>query len=124
MQLKRFRHDTYFSSKINTHVEFPLNGLDLRHFINKEFIGKYVGSATEYDLLGFVNHRGSFNGGHYVAYCRNFETGNWLEFDDSRVRNVREEDIPSLQAYLLFYVRRSDRQFDMEKVFAENGVLR
>lgn len=123
LQLKRFRHDTYFSSKVNTHVEFPLNGLDLRHFISKEFIGKYTGSSTEYDLLGIVNHRGSFNGGHYVAYCRNFETGNWLEFDDSRVRNVHEEDVMNVQAYLLFYMRRPDHGFNLQKVLSESSTL-
>lgn len=107
VQLKRFRHDHY-SSKLNNVVEYPVNGLDLRHFLHKEFIGSPLSSSSEYDLLGIVNHRGSFNGGHYVAYCRNLQSGRWFEFDDSRVREINEEDLMNTQAYLLFYIQRSD----------------
>lgn len=108
VQLKRFRHDSYFSSKINTVVEYPVDGLDLRHFLHKEFIGSPLSSSSEYDLLGIVNHRGSFNGGHYVAYCKNAETGRWYEFDDSRVRVVSEEELMNVQAYLLFYIQKGE----------------
>lgn len=108
VQLKRFRHDSYFSSKVNNVVEYPVEGLDLRHFLHKEFIGSPLSSNSEYDLLGIVNHRGSFNGGHYVAYCKNFETGKWLEFDDSRVREIDESELINIQAYLLFYIQKSD----------------
>lgn len=108
VQLKRFRHDSYYSSKLNTVVEYPVEGLDLRHFLHKEFIGSPLSSNSEYDLLGIVNHRGSFNGGHYVAYCKNFETGRWFEFDDSRVREIEESELLNIQAYLLFYIQKSD----------------
>ena len=108
VQLKRFRHDSYFSSKLNNVVEYPLEGLDLRHFLHKEFIGSPLSSNSEYDLLGIVNHRGSFNGGHYVAYCRNLETGRWLEFDDSRVREISKAELMTVQAYLLFYIQKSE----------------
>lgn len=107
VQLKRFRHD-HFSSKVNNAVEYPVDGLDLRHFLHKEFIGSPLSSSSEYDLLGIVNHRGSFNGGHYVAYCRNLQTGRWLEFDDSRVREISEAELMTKQAYLLFYIQRSE----------------
>ena len=96
------------SSKLNNVVEYPLEGLDLRHFLHKEFIGSPLSSNSEYDLLGIVNHRGSFNGGHYVAYCRNLETGRWLEFDDSRVREISKAELMTVQAYLLFYIQKSE----------------
>lgn len=108
VQLKRFRHDSYFSSKLNNVVEYPVEGLDLRHFLHKEFIGSPLSSSSEYDLLGIVNHRGSFNGGHYVAYCRDLDTGRWLEFDDSRVREITESELMAVQAYLLFYIQKSE----------------
>ena len=107
VQLKRFRHDAYFSSKLNHVVEYPTEGLDLRHFLNKDFIGSPLSSSSEYDLLGIVNHRGSFNGGHYVAYCRDLNTGKWFEFDDSRVREISESQLMNVQAYLLFYIQKS-----------------
>lgn len=120
VQLKRFRHDSYFSSKMNNVVEYPADGLDLRHFLHKEFIGSPLSSYSEYDLFGIVNHRGSFNGGHYVAYCRNFATGKWTEFDDSRVREINDSELSAVQAYLLFYVQKTDpdrikQQSDMIK---------
>ncbi len=108
VQLKRFRHDSYFSSKLNNVVEYPTEGLDLRHFLHKELIGSPLSSCSEYDLIGIVNHRGSFNGGHYVAYCRNLNSGSWLEFDDSRVREISEQQLMNVQAYLLFYIQKSD----------------
>lgn len=112
VQLKRFRHDSYFSSKLNNVVEYPVEGLDLRHFLHKEFIGSPLSSCSEYDLLGIVNHQGSFNGGHYVAYCKNFETGRWYEYDDSRVREIEESDLINIQAYLLFFIQKSDTERD------------
>lgn len=108
VQLKRFRHDSYFSSKLNNVVEYPVEGLDLRHFLHKEFIGSPLSSSSEYDLLGIVNHRGSFNGGHYVAYCRDLANGRWLEFDDSRVREISESELLGVQAYLLFYIQKGE----------------
>lgn len=108
VQLKRFRHDSYFSSKMNNVVEYPTEGLDLRHFLHKEFIGSPLSHCSEYDLLGIVNHRGSFNDGHYVAYCRNFSNGKWFEFNDSRVREINEAQLMNVQAYLLFYIQKSD----------------
>lgn len=119
VQLKRFRHDSYayFSSKVNFPVEYPLEGLDLRHFLHKEFIGSPLSSNSEYDLLGIVSHRGSFNGGHYVAYCRNFDCKSgkwkWFEFDDSRVNEISESELKNnIQAYLLFYIQKSDLDLD------------
>ena len=115
VQLKRFRHDSFFSSKLNNVVEYPVEGLDLRHFLHKEFIGSPLSSCSEYDLLGIVNHRGSFNGGHYVAYCKNFETGQWFEYDDSRVREIEESELINIQAYLLFYIQKIDTERDKNR---------
>jgi len=33
VHLKRFRHELMFSTKISTHVSFPLEGLDLQPFL-------------------------------------------------------------------------------------------
>lgn len=35
VHLKRFRHETMFSSKISQYVSFPLHGLDLTQFLHK-----------------------------------------------------------------------------------------
>jgi ubiquitin carboxyl-terminal hydrolase 20/33 len=71
--LKRFRHDTYFSSKITTYVQFPLEGLDMMpyctttHANSNTSLGSeknYVG-VTNYDLYAMIHHRGGL-GGMYI----------------------------------------------------------
>ena len=38
-----------------------------------------------YDLFSTSNHIGSVNGGHYIAYCKNFINNEWYKFDDKDV---------------------------------------
>ena len=116
LQLKRFRHDSYFSAKINTPVLFPLHGLNLRPFLHAAAAEALGNTPAQYDLIGMVSHRGSFNGGHYVAYCRTLssdpatgaQTSTWLEFDDARVSPILADDLLRVQAYLLFYMQRPE----------------
>jgi len=61
-----------------------------------------------YDLYAVCNHHGSgLIGGHYTAYCRNPTDGMWYLFDDAHVTRVKEADIITTSAYILFYQRRS-----------------
>lgn len=56
-----------------------------------------------YDLMGFVNHKGtSVHAGHYVAHIRS--GAGWALFNDNKV--VQAEKVPLDDAYLLFFVRR------------------
>ena len=56
-----------------------------------------------YELLGFVNHKGtSVHAGHYVAHVRSGE--GWALFNDNKV--VQAEKIPLDDAYLLFFARK------------------
>lgn len=103
VQLKRFKHEGYFSSKINTQVLFPLEDLDLNPFLSHQ----NSDLEAKYDLFGIISHRGSFNGGHYVSYCKNYETGQWFEYDDSHVTPFTEKAVASVPAYILFYRLRS-----------------
>lgn len=59
-----------------------------------------------YDLYAVSNHYGGLGGGHYTAFCRNAEDGNWYEFDDSYVRQVPASSVVTEAAYVLFYMRR------------------
>lgn len=102
LQMKRFRHESYFSSKIGTHVIFPTDSLDLTPYLH-DAASESTRQETRYYLTGLISHRGTFGGGHYVAYCRHSTTGQWLEFDDSIVSTVSEEDVAKVQAYVLFY---------------------
>ena len=47
--------------------------------------GPYV-----YDLFSIMIHSGSASGGHYYAYIKDFQTQQWLCFNDTSVNPVRK----------------------------------
>lgn len=55
IHLKRFRHELMFSTKIGTHVSFPLEGLDLQPFLAKDSSAQ----TSNYDLLSVICHHGT-----------------------------------------------------------------
>lgn len=46
-----------------------------------------------YELFAIMIHSGSASGGHYYAYIRDFESGNWYSFNDQTVSSITQEDI-------------------------------
>ena len=100
IHLKRFRHDTTFSSKIGTRVSFPLEGLDISRWV----MGVEGGT---YSLAGVICHHGSAGtGGHYTCYCLNATSRAWHHYDDSSVRQVEAGTVMNNEAaYVLFYRR-------------------
>ncbi|XP_028918687.1 ubiquitin carboxyl-terminal hydrolase 33 isoform X1 [Ornithorhynchus anatinus] len=104
IHLKRFRHELMFSTKISTHVSFPLEGLDLQSFLAKDSPAQIV----TYDLLSAICHHGTASSGHYIAYCRNNLNNLWYEFDDQSVTEVSESTVQNAEAYVLFYRKSSE----------------
>ncbi|MGH0141985.1 UNVERIFIED_CONTAM: hypothetical protein FKN15_043227 [Acipenser sinensis] len=115
IHLKRFRHEVMYSFKINSHVSFPLEGLELRPFLAKESPSQ----ITTYDLLSVICHHGTAGSGHYIAYCQNVINGQWYEFDDQYVTEVHETVVQSAEAYVLFYRKSSEQSVqERQKVVA------
>ncbi|XP_068958351.1 ubiquitin carboxyl-terminal hydrolase 33 [Petaurus breviceps papuanus] len=110
IHLKRFRHELMFSTKISTHVSFPLEGLDLQPFLAKDSPTQIV----TYDLLSVICHHGTASSGHYIAYCRNNLNTRWYEFDDQSVTEVSEATVQNAEAYVLFY-RKSSEEAQKER---------
>lgn len=104
IHLKRFRHELMFSTKISTHVSFPLEGLDLQPFLAKDSTAQ----TTNYDLLSVICHHGTASSGHYIAYCRNDANNLWYEFDDQSVTEVSESCVQNAEAYVLFYKKSNE----------------
>lgn len=46
-----------------------------------------------YELFAIMIHSGSASGGHYYAYIKDFESGNWYSFNDQTVSSITQEDI-------------------------------
>ena len=102
IQFKRFSHEDGLRHKIETFVDYPMNGLDLSRFLPSS-------EEAIYDLFAVSKHTGSIYGGHYIAYARYEINGknNWHKFDDSYVSSFCwDNDIVSRDAYLLFYIKR------------------
>mmetsp|Transcript_30500 Transcript_30500/g.55691 ORF Transcript_30500/g.55691 Transcript_30500/m.55691 type:complete len:937 (+) Transcript_30500:223-3033(+) len=108
LQLKRFVYTQYSRDRLDTPVEFPLEGLDLRPFAQAS---SPASSSMVYDLAAVSKHMGGLGGGHYVAYARSSETGKWYYFNDSSVTLVDASTVAEEQvgAYVLFYLRRDQR---------------
>ncbi|XP_012670814.1 ubiquitin carboxyl-terminal hydrolase 33 [Clupea harengus] len=104
IHLKRFRHELMFSTKISTHVSFPLESLDLQPFLAKDCSAQ----TSTYDLLSVICHHGTASSGHYIAYCRNDFNNLWYEFDDQSVTEVSESCVQNAEAYVLFYKKSNE----------------
>ncbi len=66
--LKRFNCSARWREKITDKVNFPLTGLDMREWCDKQSPA-LQGSDDNcvYDLIGVVNHYGGMTSGHYIA---------------------------------------------------------
>ncbi|RKP39599.1 hypothetical protein BJ085DRAFT_30830 [Dimargaris cristalligena] len=138
--LKRFQqvstYRSYTTRKLDDPIAFPEH-LDMTPYIipptlARELAGESPASGNpdaegadimseghQYRLYAVVEHMGSINFGHYVAYVAspahhsadheptNSEAGGriWTYCSDSRVRPSRLEEVLDSQAYLLFYER-------------------
>ncbi|KAF8423548.1 hypothetical protein EV426DRAFT_667350 [Tirmania nivea] len=106
IHLKRFASSRISRDKIDALIEFPVEGLDLSDRIGQKEDGK----ESIYDLFAVDNHYGGLGGGHYTAYAKNFQNGQWYYFDDSSVTSVGNPTaVVTNAAYLLFYRRRSNK---------------
>ena len=111
IHLKRFIDD---KEKINTEVIFPLRGLDLNDYVkDKNDIIEKI-----YDLRCIMYHNGNLGYGHYYSICYNTIHNKWFLYNDERVNEIKECDISTKDAYVLFYRRRGlENMIDMEKIY-------
>ena len=122
--LKRFefKHHILRRDKLDTLVDFPLDGLDMsKHCASaltdgNSFVQDDVPAV--YDLFGVTNHYGRMGFGHYTAFARRWDengmSNDWALFDDASVQSVGDgrgingrNGIVSPAAYILFYRRRT-----------------
>ena len=82
--------------------------LDLKNYIELNNTG------CQYELIGVITHIGeSSMSGHFIAYCKEYWTNNWLKFNDAMVdpvKNFKNEVIDFAMPYLLFYKKIHNNQ--------------
>ena len=86
-------------NKVQKNIDYPIRHLDL---------SPYTVNSTEsclYDLVAVTCHLGSINYGHYYAICYNHVIRQWVEYNDTRVVQHVNPQVP--EAYLLYYQKRS-----------------
>ena len=90
----------YGKNKINNVKQLIFDEeIDITSFINFDFGKKII-----YQISGVCTHLGSSGPtGHYIAYCRNKQTGMWYNFNDSFVRLCDKNEIYRGSPYLLVY---------------------
>jgi ubiquitin C-terminal hydrolase len=97
--LKRFGFTASGAHKIDTPIDFPLEGLDLHEYIK----AGNDSHRSVYDLYAVVNHTGGPMGGHYFSFCKNGD-GKWYNYNDTHVSGTGSVVTP--MAYMLFYKKR------------------
>ncbi|XP_073978115.1 ubiquitin specific protease 2 isoform X1 [Rhodnius prolixus] len=95
LHLKRFSPSERYR-KLTANVEFPLTNLDMSAYSSTP-------QACSYNLYAVSNHSGTTHSGHYTAYCLHAGSGQWYEFNDSRVTSISPRNVVSNEAYILFY---------------------
>ncbi|KAL6559087.1 hypothetical protein OROHE_006456 [Orobanche hederae] len=100
IHLKRFSYTRFFKNKLETFVDFPIDEFDLSNFVTQ----KKINVCHRYMLYAVSNHYGGLGGGHYTAFAKH-RLDRWYEFDDSNVFPVKEEQLKTQAAYVLFYKR-------------------
>ena len=90
----------YGKNKINDIYTLNFNQIiDITKYLCHDY-----GKRVQYRLYAICTHIGkSGPSGHYVAYCRNNEDGNWYKFNDSSCSKSDLKDLNRNSPYLLFY---------------------
>lgn len=108
IHLKRFSYSRTSRDKLDTRVEYPLEGLDLSSVVMTDQV-----VPPTYDLFAVSNHFGSLGGGHYTAYACLPEDRSWYCYDDSHVSPAEPDTVANNSAaYVLFYRRRAEASAD------------
>ena len=99
--LNRFSPDG--TQKMEGHIDFPLENLDLSQYIKGYNASHYV-----YDLYAVCNHIGNIFMGHYTAIVKPNASNEWLHFNDQSVEKISDPaSIVTPMAYCLFYRKKN-----------------
>jgi len=62
------------------------------------------GGDAKYRLISVIEHLGSLNFGHFLAYKKvDWSRDKWVSVNDERVLFCQKEIVQKAEAYMLFY---------------------
>lgn len=116
IQLKRFKFEytTYEKEKINDPVFFT-EKIDIKNHCYEPMEDEKL---YTYHLAGVIIHIGSAEGGHYISYVKQRDTGNWYEYNDTIVTPIsldfvmNNSNVNNQTAYILFYDKEDLSEID------------
>ena len=97
--MQRFKHHGTSHSKVDTYVQFPINKLNISRFVSSNS----TKTSPLYDLFAVIEHAGTLQQGHYVAYIR--RQNDWFRCNDAKIQRVSERQVLQSRAYMLYYSR-------------------
>ena len=127
--MKRFQQTPTALVKLDQHVACPTSGLDMAPYMQRvasERLRKAEAlqgspplllergegadaggedkraSSSKYDLFAMVEHIGTMDTGHYIAFVR--RRGQWYRADDQLISAVPESHVFERRGYMLFYI--------------------
>ena len=109
--MKIFKSLFASEERIYTFIEFPIKNL----YLNK--YSKDTSFTPIYNLYAVTNHYGSIGFGHYTAFAWNRMRHGWYCFNDNDVSRMKEEDVCTNSAYVLFYARK-----DIVETIDQNNI--
>eukprot|EP01135_Chromosphaera_perkinsii_P011394 Nk52_evm39s2391 gene=Nk52_evmTU39s2391 len=105
IHLKRFQFVNGKWQKSQKPIDFPVKG-----FRPGDYRAKRDSEESDddkdpvYDLYAVSNHIGYLGSGHYVTYAKIGDK--WISFNDSLCKELKEDQVLTPSAYVLFYARR------------------
>ena len=97
----RLRRDSFAQGRINTLVDFSLNEIDLRDYVQG---GPQDAIYVPYAIINHIS--ASLERGHYTSYIR-IDEDSWLELDDSRCMTVQTDHIVDVDNVVLLLRKKT-----------------
>ena len=117
----KFHSFQNYNEKLDTLVKSPMEGLTMYEYMDKESPFREEAGNFEYRMFGTVNHMGTLNSGHYVAYAKGGPKDEWMCFNDSHVSGVDAKSVVSDKNYILFYIKQDDDEEEEEEEEEESS---
>jgi len=118
LHLKRFQQTAQGVMKIDHPVRCPLKGLSMAPYMHANasrrrdpvewqgsppLTAKAAEGRLSYSLFAIVEHIGTMDTGHYIAFVR--RRGRWYRADDQMIAAVSDSEVEARKGYMMFYVR-------------------
>lgn len=117
--IPRFMYQDLSSTKVDTKVIFPQNGMDVRGFLSGPSSHGLV-----YDLYSIVCHFGGASAGHYTCYSKHPLTSQWYYYNDESVTAQVPSESEYSSGYVLYYQRQGNLQLCYSYAISQCVLLR